>query len=211
MLTVSTINAKILFVKKYHHGNLRAALIEGGLEVIAEKGVRALTLREIGARSGVSRTAAYRHFSNKADLLFAISEVGFIQFNAALQEARDKAGSAFTDRMHAMGEAYVRFARQHAAYYEVMFQNCGDHVRRGEAAARGFGILEQTIREGQDSNEVMPGDSNAIAALIWCVVHGIASLGVGGDGFIRFCVESSLRGIHPQSEELLRDDAVDLQ
>jgi AcrR family transcriptional regulator len=49
----------------YHHGNLRAALIQGGLELIEEKGVRALTLREIGDRLGVSRSAPYRHFTDK--------------------------------------------------------------------------------------------------------------------------------------------------
>jgi AcrR family transcriptional regulator len=187
-------------MKKYHHGNLRAALIEAGLELIAEKGVRALTLREIGTRAGVSRTAAYRHFEDKADLLDAISESGFTRFAAALEEAKQNAAPAFTARMQAMGEAYVYFARQNPAYYEVMFQQSGEHVRRGESAARSFAILEQTVREGQASNEVEPGDSNRIAGLIWCVVHGIASLGIDAEGadpdFIYFCVDRSLRGIH---------------
>jgi len=189
MLAVST--------KKYHHGNLRAALIEAGLTVIAEKGVKALTLREIGTRAGVSRTAAYRHFASKADLLFAISEAGFLQFGDALEEAKRGAGESFADQMTAMGLAYVRFAREHAAYYEVMFQREGEHVRRGEAAARGFAILEQTIREGQESGEVMAGDSNAIASFVWCVVHGISSLGLDGEGpgVTPFCLAATLKGI----------------
>src|ERR1700730_8522877 len=103
-------------MKKYHHGHLRPALIATGLEVIAEKGVRALTLREIGTRAGVSRTAAYRHFSSKAELLFAISEAGFQQFGDALEEAARGAVDGFIPRMRAMGLAYVRFARKHAAY-----------------------------------------------------------------------------------------------
>ena len=57
---------------RYHHGNLRSALIECGLELIDEKGIRALTLREIGSRLGVSRSAAYRHFKDKAALLSAM-------------------------------------------------------------------------------------------------------------------------------------------
>src|SRR5277367_1200570 len=101
----------------YHHGNLRAALIEASLKLIEEKGVRALTLREIGIRVGVSRMAAYRHFHDKADLLAAIREVGFSQFADALEGARQ----SVTDpgaRLEAMALAYVRFAAEHRVHYE---------------------------------------------------------------------------------------------
>src|ERR1700676_4509372 len=94
---------------KYHHGNLREALIEAGLKLIEEKGVRALTLREIGAQGGVSRMAAYRHFADKAGLLEAISEGGFAQFADALDQTRGSAGEAFGPRLKAMALAYVRF------------------------------------------------------------------------------------------------------
>jgi AcrR family transcriptional regulator len=186
-----------LGMKKYHHGNLRATLIDTGLEVIAEKGVRALTLREIGARAGVSRTAAYRHFNNKADLLFAISEAGFAEFVETLENAKAVALPNFTARMQAMGQAYVNFARRHPAYYEVMFQFGSQDIRRGEYAARGFAVLEETIREGQASHEVEPGDSNRIAGLMWSVVHGVASLGLEalGSDFTHFCIDRSLKGI----------------
>src|SRR2546427_401796 len=108
-------------VRKYHHGNLPAALIEAGLKLIEKRGVRSLTLREIGARVGVSRMAAYRHFADKTDLLAAISEAGFAQFADALELARSKAGKTFPSRLKAMALAYVRFAAEHPAYYEVMF------------------------------------------------------------------------------------------
>src|SRR6476661_4128845 len=55
--------------RSYHHGNLRLTLIQAGLDLIAEQGARALTLRELGKRAGVSRTAAYRHFRDRAALL----------------------------------------------------------------------------------------------------------------------------------------------
>lgn len=198
MLTLSTLkceNSPVSLTRKYHHGNLRTALIAAGLEVIAGKGVRALTLREIGSRAGVSRTAAYRHFSSKADLLFAISEAGFLQFVDEMERARSAAGDRFEARLRAMGRAYVRFAREHAAYFQVMFQPEGEHVHRGEAAARGFAILEQTIREGQESGDVLAGDAKEIAGMAWCVVHGISTLGLESPGFTEFCMESLLRGI----------------
>src|SRR5215475_15048970 len=106
--------------RPYHHGNLRQALIDAGLKLIEKKGVRALTLREIGTRVGVSRMAAYRHFSDKADLLAAIREAGFAQFADALEQARSK-GKTFPARLKAMALAYVRFASEHPAHFEVMF------------------------------------------------------------------------------------------
>src|SRR5262249_50891662 len=112
---------KTMKSRGYHHGNLPEALIEAGLKLIEKKGVRALTLREIGARVGVSRMAAYRHFSDKTDLLAAIREAGFQQFVEALEVARSKAGKAFSSRLKAMALAYVRFAAEHPAHFEVMF------------------------------------------------------------------------------------------
>src|SRR5450755_4112149 len=107
--------------RAYHHGDLRATLIEMGLEIVEEKGVQALTLREIGARAGVSRMAAYRHFANKHDLICAISEAGFSQFADAIAAAKSSASPDFASRMSAMAAAYVHFADEHRAYYDVMF------------------------------------------------------------------------------------------
>jgi AcrR family transcriptional regulator len=164
--------------RAYHHGNLKAALIETGLQLIEEKGVQALTLREIGARLGVSRSAAYRHFTDKANLLGEISEAGFTQFADALASARDSAHPDFASRMSAMGVAYVRFAAEHRAHFEVMFSPPGaiDEPRPSSAGQRAFGILENTIREGQQSGDVRAGDSAEMARMVWSLVHGISML-----------------------------------
>ena len=170
--------------RRYHHGNLPAALIEAGLKLIAKKGVRALTLREIGARAGVSRMAAYRHFANKADLLAAIREAGFAEFADALDDARSKAGGTFASRLRAMALAYVRFAAERPAYYEVMFGWTGEppgSEKPSPAGARAFGILEQTMREGQAAGEVAAGDSVQLARLVWAEVHGISMLRLAPD------------------------------
>jgi len=169
----------------YHHGNLRAALIDAGLALIEEKGVRALTLREIGIRVGVSRMAAYRHFSDKADLLGAICEVGFTQFADALEEAWRGANADAFSRLRAMALAYVRFAAEHRAHYEVMFGASRGPNAQGlpasEAGARAFGVLEQTIRAGQEAGEVRPGDPVQLARITWALVHGISMLGLEPD------------------------------
>jgi AcrR family transcriptional regulator len=164
--------------KAYHHGNLRAALIEAGLELIASKGVGALTLREIGTRLGVSRMAAYRHFADKSALVAAIREAGFLKFGDALQQACDGADPRFVPRMAAMALAYVAFARQNPAYFEVMFEtnNAAEQPVMSAAGDRAFHILEQTIIDGQASGEVRPGDSELLACAAWGLVHGISAL-----------------------------------
>jgi AcrR family transcriptional regulator len=170
---------------QYHHGDLRAALISTGLELIGKKGVGALTLREIGRRLGVSRMAAYRHFQDKADLLAAISEAGFTLFGDALQTAKKRAAPSAFAQLHAMAVAYVRFAAEHPSYYEVMFrwaQEAGTRERAAsQAGARAFGILEETIRQGQDAGELRKGDSVLLARIVWSQVHGISMLRLAPD------------------------------
>jgi AcrR family transcriptional regulator len=161
--------------KPYHHGNLHQKLIEAGLELIEEKGVRALTFREIGSRLGVSRTAPYRHFADKATLLAAICEAGFSEFANALEAARRNSPPEFAARFDALGVAYVRFAAQHRAHFEVMF---GSGAPGGQSAERAFGILEETIREGQAAGQVRAGDSASLARIAWSLVHGISMLGL---------------------------------
>ncbi len=216
MLTVSTgmfetslmqqkaARAKARVERRYHHGNLPAALIEGGLKLIAEKGVRALTLREIGAQVGVSRMAAYRHFADKDDLLQSICEAGFGLFADTLEEARRNAPEGFAPRLTAMALAYVRFAAEHPAYYEVMFGWRDKWTDRPTPqAARSFGILEETIRQGQQTGEVRAGDTVTLARLVWAQVHGISMLRLepdlspngAGTRFVQFCSEVLQRGL----------------
>ncbi len=192
--------------RSYHHGNLRDALIKASLRLIEKKGVRALTLREIGAKVGVSRSAAYRHFDDKADLFLAICDAGFEQFADALDEARRGAGTSFASRLTAMNLAYVRFAAQHPAYFEVMF-GWADAPRRPSrpAGARAFGILEETIRQGQETADVRAGDSVELACFVWAEVHGISMLRLGenlqpggaGTHFVEQCSEFLRCGLRP--------------
>jgi len=190
--------------RAYHHGDLRATLIAIGLKIVAQKGVQALTLREIGARAGVSRMAAYRHFANKHDLVYAISEAGFAQFAEAISAAKHSAAPDFASRMSAMAVAYVRFADEHRAYYDVMFgaEELGHDTQAppDSAGARGFAILVDTIREGQESGDVQAGEPAVLARFVWSVVHGISTLQLGRDPkFTRLCAELVRTGLAPRA------------
>jgi AcrR family transcriptional regulator len=175
---VDTVNIICQNFFLYHHGNLRAALIEAGLELITEKGPLALTLREIGSRLGVSRTAAYRHFADKTALLNAIREAGFIEFGNVLEQAREQAGPKFAARLAAMGMAYLRFAREHSAHFQVMFgpEAVAVDPDCDTAGSRAFNILLDTVKQGQKKGEVRPDDPMLTASVAWAMIHGVSVL-----------------------------------
>src|SRR5918992_6056291 len=106
--------------RTYHHGNLRRALLDEALATIRAEGVEALTLREIGGRLGVSRTALYRHFADKRALLTAVATEGFRMLREQLVAAWEDSGRGDA-AFHAMGIAYVRFAVDNPAHYRVIF------------------------------------------------------------------------------------------
>ncbi|MGH7505176.1 MAG: TetR/AcrR family transcriptional regulator [Longimicrobiales bacterium] len=95
--------------RPYHHGNLRRALLDEALVIIGAEGVDGLTLREIVARVGVSRTALYRHFADKRALMTAVATEGFRTLRQQLVAAWEEGGRG-PAASQAMGVAYVRFA-----------------------------------------------------------------------------------------------------
>ena len=177
---------------RHHHGNLRAALIECGLALIQRKGIHALTLREIGQRLGVSRSAAYRHFQDKAALLFAISEAGFIEFGNVVEAARKEAGDGFAAQMDAMALAYARFADEHRAQFEVMFAAVLEPGGAAEAGGgRNLRILEEAIGKAQQTGEVRQGDPALLARVVWALVHGAPACCAGTEPMWN-CLSSAL-------------------
>lgn len=214
MFTVSTQKLAPSKISKrqapYHHGSLRQSLIDVGLQLIAESGVRALTLREIGNRLGVSRMAPYRHFKDKGALLAAITTAGFTKFGEALRSARDSAGSDWEAQANALAVAYVRFARENKAHFEVMFGGGGEPQYLNEAgiavAEASFSVLEALVRDGQESGNIVGGDPTLLAQMIWATVHGISTLGLGipqdcspeQPDFVLYCAELLRTGLRPR-------------
>ena len=169
--------------RPYHHGNLRRALLDEALATIREEGVDGLTLREIGARVGVSRSALYRHFADKRALLTAVATEGFRALRQRLVAAWEEGGrgdAAFS----AMGVAYVRFAVANPAHYRVMFGGFVDpEARDPELAAEGEGAFQALVdalaalRRGGVFRE---DDTILMARHVWALVHGMAMLGIDG-------------------------------
>jgi len=163
----------------YHHGDLRRALIEASLALISEEGFSALTLREVARRAGVTHAAPYRHFPDKEALLAAVAEEGFRSISARMQERMDKEPRP-TERLLACGVAYVLFAVDHPAHFRVMFgphfAKPTDHEGLSKEGDTAFGLLLQSITQGQQAGELREGEPLPLALMAWAQVHGLASL-----------------------------------
>ena len=167
----------------YHHGDLRRALIEEALRTIQTDGVEYLTLRAVGLKLGVSRTALYRHFSDKQALLAAVGREGFRTLGLALTEAWELHGRGRAG-FEAMGIAYVTFAVTHPAHYRVMFgrfvESCSKDPEFVLQARSAFQVLLDSVIEQQQSGLVRRDDPLIVARFIWAIVHGIAMLAIDG-------------------------------
>ena len=169
--------------RPYHHGNLRRALLDEALATIRTEGVEGLTLREIGARLGVSRTALYRHFADKRALLAAVATEGFRTLRHRLVAAWEEGGH---DRaaFESMGVAYVRFAVANPAHYRVMFGGFVDpKVCEPELAAEAAGAFQALVDAlaALQRDAIMRAEHTVtMARFVWAVVHGVAMLGIDG-------------------------------
>jgi len=153
---------------QYHHGNLRAAMIDAAVIVLETHGIEALSLREAARRAGVSQTAPYRHFQNKQALLAAVASDGFqillTDLKAAAHRYNDDAAEAAT----AMGTAYIRFATEHPARFRLMFGRDLQSRHQYDALANVTEEISDTI------GQVLPNP--ALGLGLWAAMHGLAWL-----------------------------------
>lgn len=167
----------------YHHGDLKQALTESVLQLVAEKGPKGFTLREVARRAGVSAAAPYRHFTDKAQLLAAAATQGFAQLHEALADTA-AATSDLTDQVLAMSRTYVRWAITHPDYYQVMFGSELDKTHNAEilaAGLRAFADLLDAIVRCQQAKLLPAGEPLEIAGPIWSLLHGVSMLSIGRD------------------------------
>jgi AcrR family transcriptional regulator len=192
--------------RAYHHGNLRRALLDEALATIRAEGVDGLTLREIGARLGVSRTALYRHFADKRALLTAVATEGFRTLREHLVAAWEEGGRGRA-AFESMGVAYVRFAVANPSHYRVMFGGfVNESAPESELVAEGHGAFQalvDALAALQRETIVRNDDTQKMARFVWAVVHGVAMLAINGqlhepgavDKLIRYAHERLWTGI----------------
>jgi len=167
----------------YHHGDLRAALLRAAAEVLRERGLEGLSLREVARRAGVSHAAPYHHFADLAALIAALVENSLLELGERMRTAAATAPSDPEARVRALGAAYVRFAVDDPASFRLMFR---PELRRaggerleaaGEASYR---PLLEAIADGVAQGAFAARDVRDLGLAAWAAVHGLATLLVDG-------------------------------
>jgi len=126
MFTDVKIGGLLMNKKPYHHGDLRTAMIEKGIELINENGSHSLSLRKVAAACGVSHAAPYTHFPNRDDLMAAIENHITEQFSAALESAVIDADDSPIS-LFKMGQAYILFFSRNPQYFSFLFSPTSNH------------------------------------------------------------------------------------
>lgn len=186
--------------QKYHHGDLRTALLNEGMALVQASGAEALTLRKLAQQLGVSHMAPYRHFPDKEALLAAIAADGFQQLKARLELA-EQGGQAGREGREGQGGdalasgkvapsaprpsplllegiAYVMFALDQPALFRLMFGSSrpkGEHAELDASRAEAFGVLLRQV-----PGEAASDAKRAKARGCWALVHGLALLLLDG-------------------------------
>ncbi|MFH9430370.1 TetR/AcrR family transcriptional regulator [Streptomyces sp. NPDC017615] len=169
--------------RPYHHGDLRAALLESAERTLREKGAGALSLRELARATGVSHAAPGRHFKDKQALLDALALDGYQRLDQALSAASADAHDAdFEQRLTALARAYLGFAVDNPELLELMFARKHDpdsSDRLAAAVDQSLGALTRTFADAQERGEIVQGDPERITLVAAASLHGLAALIAG--------------------------------
>jgi len=181
-----TRSAKAVPDRAYHHGNLRAALLDAGEAELKERGIEKFSLRSVAKRAGVSHAAPAHHFGDADGLLTALAARSFERHLDAMRSREAAAPPEPLDRMVAAGLAYVDYAATNPAMFDLQFASQRPNRQDSELAQNGdatFGHLLDLVdavvggdRHAPQPGEVAGAERLAYAHLIWAVAHGIAAL-----------------------------------
>src|ERR1700709_1653961 len=185
------------FVNTYHHGNLRAALVEAAADLARAKGPDGVVLREVARRTGVSHNAAYRHFADRDALLAEVAALGMERLGPAMHRRLDEVTTTdpkprTAEQLRAVGRAYVDFALEEPGLFEVAFAGGTEGVPEEpaqtddetddvsddvtEAVANPYDLLNQVLDACVDAGSVSPDRRPGAEVVCWAAVHGFAVL-----------------------------------
>jgi AcrR family transcriptional regulator len=164
----------------YHHGNLRQALVDATLDLIADKGPTGFTMAEAAKQADVSAAAPYRHFAGREDLIAEVATQGFDLFADLLDFAYDQGRPSPLAAFESVGRAYLAFARKHPGHYIAMFESGvapSQTPDLAQAAERANRVL---IRAAEALSARIPPDRRPppamFAAHVSALSHGIVEL-----------------------------------
>lgn len=163
----------------YHHGDLKNALIQAGIDILSKQGIQALSLRSVAKHTGVSHAAPYAHFADKQALIAAIAAEGYAKLYDKLTIAQASSDDPL-HRLFLMADAYLQFALDEPDHFKITFagvveaeKNYPEYV---EQSQRCFALVVGLVADCQQAGLLRAGDSLLIAISIWSGIHGFAQL-----------------------------------
>jgi len=168
---------------RYHHGELREALIRATRQLVEERGAENFTLADACRVAGVTTAAPYRHFRGKQEILAEIASRGFDEMRKRAMAVVAEKGEGTLEGIIAMGQGYVAFAVRETAVFRLMFGQEPSLKKSEHVVGTGHDCFQNLIDQIAlycKRNKVR-GDAHEIALKLWTFVHGAASLLIDQD------------------------------
>jgi AcrR family transcriptional regulator len=208
--------------RTYHHGDLRHALIQEGLQLARTGGPAAVSLREVTRAVGVSPNAAYRHFTDRDDLLHAVAALAQLAFGRHIRARVDATpadldpAAASIERLRRIGLAYIDFARAERGWFELAFTTQDPTASVGivtldDEVVEPFQLLLDTLDEMVATGALAAERRPFAEFACWSAVHGFADIAAHGpvqwqpapviDALAAAVVESAIVGVRGTTAE----------
>jgi AcrR family transcriptional regulator len=164
--------------KDARHHDLEPAIVQAARDLLAEGGMAALSMRGVAERVGVSATALYHYFANKQDLVDRVVRWGFERFGTYLETAARRFPKGSIERVHALGEAYLKFALENEEYFRVIFSIQVRDPRAVEdlPGGGGYPLLRQSVVDAMEAGYLRAADPDLVSHFLWATVHGVVTL-----------------------------------
>lgn len=167
--------------KNYHHGNLRAELLEAAINQLRNAEIEELSLRALARDLGVSQTAPYRHFSDKGELLAAMAARGYRDLLTALQRSSETCNGLPDEQLIAFAHAYVNYAAANPQLFKLIFgpatQPAEKYPELRAASRDTLRLVQDILQQGIDAGVFQQGENAAyLANAGWSGIHGLATL-----------------------------------
>ncbi len=169
---------------KYHHGDLKNALTQAGIDLLSEQGLPALSLRKVAGRAGVSHAAPYAHFKDKQALIAAISTEGYRKLYDSLAAVVEQYRRDPLRQLIEAAWAYVQFALREPAHFKItlsgVVEKAQEYPSFEEMTHKAFGLLVEVTEACQQAGILKSGPADKAAVSVWSVVHGFTTLVLEG-------------------------------
>ncbi len=174
--TVEATGKEPLQKARYHHGDLRAGLIEATRRLVEEKGPDGFSVSDACRLAGVSTAAPYKHFKNKDEMLIAMVLEGMVRHRENMFAALEGIPPGSPQRVQALGKEYVTFALREPGVFRLKFGGFTDGLNDERLQAAGeqtFGIVLQEVALCLGEDDITQ-EVRKRGFMLWSFVHGLS-------------------------------------